>query len=265
MKIHIISAMPKKWALLTHMWKNENQKYKTQIGKELFPDLNTEYFIYQLLIGAHPMGKERIWGALNKAIREMGVHTCWEKINVPYEKAVKKFFEEILLLTRPFQKEVEEHALLASLSSLVLKIGSCGIVDIYQGNEWFHLSLVDPDNRRPVNFKRSKDEKFFITEKALNFRKKHKDLFLKGEYLPIKAPDSVVVFMRKWKKKRVIVLAQRFFNHRAKGSVALPKGETFINIFTKEKIQGKVHFEEVFKKYPCAILEPLSMSISLTS
>ncbi len=277
LRIHALSEIPQQWESLVSAWKKQNQKYKTQIEGAFFPEPNMEYFIYQMLIALWPADLDRLWTCLNKATREAGIHTSWPKVNEPYETAVKKFLEAILTPGEgnafypsfvPFQEEVARYGALNSLSALVLKIGSCGIVDLYQGNELMNFSLMDPDNRRPVDFasrkkelKQLKDPKMLLTAKALNFRRKNKELFLEGDYIPLKSPENVIAFMRKWKDQQAIVLAGRFFcEGLIEGLLELPKDvkpQPYQDLFTGKKFlphKKGIELADVFEKYPCAIL-----------
>jgi len=278
LRMHVLSEMPKKWGILVHAWKKQNHHYKTCINGKYFPDLNTEYYIYQQLIGQWPAPKERLWECFNKAIREAGVYTSWEHIHPEYELAVKNFFEAIveprtenlfLQSFLQFQSDVTKYGILNSLSALTLKMGSCGVVDVYQGDEWINYSMVDPDNRRAVDFdaraqslKEQEVDKIVLMNKALLARKKHKKLFLQGDYIPLQSPDNVIGFIRKYKDQSVVVLGARFFSEDPiTGTIELPhevNKEVVTDLFTGEKIllhKGMLDLKRVFSRYPCALLE----------
>jgi (1->4)-alpha-D-glucan 1-alpha-D-glucosylmutase len=159
-----------------------------------------------------------------KAVREAKVYTRWDRPNPAHEGAVRAFVDSVLADTGGnrfredfllFQKKIAHYGALNSLAQVLLKIASPGVPDFYQGTELWDFSLVDPDNRRPVDFarrtlllnellnreKESPDTssllqellsgredgriKLFLTYKALNFRRRHRDLFLSGSYLPL--------------------------------------------------------------------------------
>ncbi|MCC5831589.1 MAG: malto-oligosyltrehalose synthase [Chlamydiales bacterium] len=263
-RLNVLSEIPQQWRLEVKKWSMATGKYKG-IG----PTLNTEYFIYQLLVGVwptHPLKKgeydelaERLWEVVLKSIREAKQETSWMFPNEEYEEAVRSFFFSILKPDKhntflkyflPFQKQVHRLGSLNSLSASVLKIASCGVVDIYQGNELLNYRLVDPDNRRPVDFELRKKElalikradpiklmatqdysrlKGYLHWKALHFRKDHRPLFLEGKYLPLKVrgqkKEHVIAFSRIHENERLIVLAGRFFS-----SLGLGWGDTEVVI-----------------------------------
>ncbi len=267
-RINVLSEIPDVWEAKVDKFHKINSKYKVHIMTEpeseeqLIPDKNTEYLIYQTLIGSYPldeMTKEkrenyfiRIWKYLQKAIREAKTYTNWINPNMEYEDACKKFLEVILKDNSkfmkefiPFQKNISRYGSYNSLSQLILKIGMPGVTDIYQGNELWDFSLVDPDNRRPVDFnirraliKEIKEAeqnnntlkkkleywirhyekgniKLYITYKGLNLRKKYHDMFLSKSYFPLNVSgsfkDNIISFARSYYNKSVIFVATRFF------------------------------------------------------
>lgn len=317
LRLDVLSEMPSQWKEAVKAWKKNNKKYKTLIRGEYYPDFNTEYYIYQLLLGLWPASeteatspafKERLWQILTKIVCEADIHTSWRLRNEPYEKAVKDFLFAILSPHEEnkfypsflgFQKEIARFGRWNSLSSLLIKIGSVGIVDIYQGNDTWNFCAVDPDNRRPVDYAGRKSMlatlaqagngklqddgmKLFITARALNFRKAHKDLFLLGEYIPLQAQkekaDNVIAVMRKHNDQVAIFLTGCFFTALVAGDEELPLGEKcwgstelqlpkglenqqFTDILTGDKIlvqnkekQSSISLAEAFQKYPFALL-----------
>lgn len=263
LRIDVLSELPKEWESSIEKWVMVNKKHKTQIRESLEPDANLEYFIYQTLIAAWPdepltpdqmpAFADRMWNYFLKSIREAKLQTSWVFPNDEYEAAVKKFVEGILVHGTEnhflmdflsFQEKVASFALWNSLSALVLKLGSPGIVDTYQGCELWNYSLVDPDNRRPVDYEVRKNYlkqieakgrgilpedflqeligskkdgriKLYILWKGLNFRKENYELFLGGDYTALKIEgsrkDNVVAFLREKSGERVLVAAARFF------------------------------------------------------
>ncbi|MCB9799470.1 MAG: malto-oligosyltrehalose synthase [Candidatus Omnitrophica bacterium] len=263
MRLNVLSEMPVLWRSAVRRWTRLNFKYKTLIGQHFFPDKNTEYFIYQTLLGVWPDGplskqgyqdfKERLWGALNKSIREAKVYTNWLNPNQEYEDAVKKFLFSILERTAqnlflrnfyPFQQKISVFGKYNSLSALVLKLCSPGVPDTYQGTEIWDYSLVDPDNRRLVDydhrkrlledirtgiqrtkslcgsireFLKNKDDgriKMFLLWRALHFRKLYHKLFVNGDYIPLEVrgerAHSIVAFLRKKAGKYMLTASVRF-------------------------------------------------------
>ncbi len=275
LRLHVLSEIPDLWATRVYEWKGHNEKYKTKQKGKVFPDLNTEYYLYQMLIAIWPADFERIWGCLNKAMREAGLYTSWHRIDESYEAAVKKFLEAILLPTSsfyrsfiPFQRRIAQYGFFNSLSAVVLKAGSCGVFDLYQGNESTQFCLMDPDNRRPVDFQNlqklsEKDLKATITRQALTFRREHKELFLQGDYIPMKTPENSIGFVRTLNDQEVIVVAQRFFTEKEPHeleNLQVPKNvksKSFKDIFTNQEIivhKDGIHQAELFKTHSFSIL-----------
>lgn len=264
MRLHVLSEMPLRWKAEVKKWAFVNSKYKK-------PEIsaNTEYYIYQTLLGVWPATPfkdgnysnfcERIWQIFLKAVREAKLETNWVFPNTAYEEAVHTFLLSILAKTKKnhflelfleFHKLIDHLGGLNSLSHSLLKIASCGVVDLYQGNETLTYRLTDPDNRYPVDYVRYKKMlrdlsqteidslfahgewaqlKLCLQKKALNYRVENKELFLDGEYIPLKIKgekkENVVAFMRRNRKKIVIVLAGRFFSELTHEGMRLPLGK----------------------------------------
>lgn len=244
-RINVLSEMPKEWERFIKTSSRINRIKKTIIGGRLLPDKNDEYFLYQTLIGACPFDEndfpifvERIKEYIIKAIREAKVHTEWLKPDSSYEDSFLSFIDGILDLSSEnqfidmflrFQKKVAHYGVFNSLSQILLKITSPGVPDFYQGTELWDLSLVDPDNRRPVDFSQryrhlnemidkdkednaelideliSKREdgriKLFVIYKSLKVRNEREDFFQESGYIPLvvrgKFKDHVMSFARK--------------------------------------------------------------------
>jgi len=228
-RINVLSELPGEWRANLRRWSKSNRKGKTR--RKEAPDANDEYFLYQTLVGAFPFAeedleefKERIRRYVVKAIREAKVHTAWIEPDQAYEEACVSFAERILDTSKenrflveflPLQKKVAHYGILNSLSQALLKITCPGVPDFYQGTELWDLSLVDPDNRRPVDFekrrsflealvKKGEEEilglisglmaapedgqiKLFLVHRALQARKEKWQLFQDGTYLPLEA------------------------------------------------------------------------------
>jgi (1->4)-alpha-D-glucan 1-alpha-D-glucosylmutase len=247
-RINVLSEIPNEWKDAVIRWGRLNAAKKTVVGGQPAPDLNDEYLLYQTLIGAWPAQpptpqesahfRERIAAYMLKATKEAKVHTSWVNPNEEYDAAVRNFVLRVLSDEgdspfmddlRRFQRRVAYHGQFNSLAQVLLKLTSPGVPDTYQGNDLWDLSLVDPDNRRPVDFtvragsldelrRREKDGsvslvrellagwqdgrlKLYLTYKALNFRRVHAELFLEGEYLPLPgqgaAQEHLVAFTRR--------------------------------------------------------------------
>jgi (1->4)-alpha-D-glucan 1-alpha-D-glucosylmutase len=255
-RINVLSEMPALWRLRVREWRRFNRSSKSRVNERPAPSPNDEYLLYQTLLGAWPSEllndsgwknfSERIENYMLKAIREAKENTSWINRNTEYETAVSSFVRRLLKQGPqnrflndflPFQKRITRIGLWNSLSQTVLKLTSPGIPDIYQGDELWDLSLVDPDNRRPVdyclrqemfrsirestsNLAKSLVEtpedgriKMYLTWRALCLRQEHPELFQEGEYLPLVVEGAkanhVVAFVRKSAKANVLVVVPR--------------------------------------------------------
>ncbi len=153
-RLALLSEIPDTWSAAVRRWSEQNERYK--IGG--FPDRNAEYLIYQTLVGAWPINSERMNAYIQKAAREAKQFTSWTNQNAEYEEAVSRFVEKILRDVE-FLKDLEAFVKpliplgrVNALAQTLLKLTAPGVPDIYQGTELWDLSLVDPDNRRPVDY-----------------------------------------------------------------------------------------------------------------
>jgi (1->4)-alpha-D-glucan 1-alpha-D-glucosylmutase len=237
-RINALSEIPLDWRSALTRWSRLNTAKKAKVDGEPAPDRNDEYLLYQTLVGAWPVSsagpkewndfRERMAAYMQKAIKEAKVHTSWVNPNEAYDQAVTNFVRDILDPggENEFVKDfVQFHSRIAyvgmlnSLSQTLLKIASPGVPDFYQGTELWNLSLVDPDNRHPVDFKKRKSLleelkraeaedpialvndlllhwqdgrlKLFVIYKALNFRRSRNELFQEGDYIPLYASGKV--------------------------------------------------------------------------
>lgn len=153
-RISLLTEIPGKWRSAVERWAGINEKHKT----EDFPDRNTEYFLYQTLVGAWPISRERLLPYMEKASREAKQQTSWHAPNERFETATRQFIQEIyedeafIADFEAFAQPFVEPGRINSLSQVLLKLSCPGIPDTYQGSELWDLSLVDPDNRRPVDY-----------------------------------------------------------------------------------------------------------------
>jgi len=172
-RIDVLTEMPAAWRLALRRWRQINRRLRTTIEGRTAPSANDEYLLYQTLLGAWPLGdideealaafRTRIQRYMQKAVREAKVHTSWINPNAEYEAALERFVDGLLtpLSPNPFlhdfllaQSYVAHYGCLNSLAQTVLKLTSPGVPDFYQGTELWDFSLVDPDNRRPVDYER---------------------------------------------------------------------------------------------------------------
>jgi (1->4)-alpha-D-glucan 1-alpha-D-glucosylmutase len=167
-RLNVLSEIPTEWKTRIDAWHRFTRGHRMRKGPNTVPDKNTEYLLYQTLLGAWPQGRpvthrfvERINAYMIKAAREAGEHTSWLEPEEQYETALAGFVESILDPSPkneflpafiPFCKKIAFFGLFNSLSQCLLKIAAPGIPDFYQGTELPQLALVDPDNRRPVTY-----------------------------------------------------------------------------------------------------------------
>jgi malto-oligosyltrehalose synthase len=260
-RINVLSEIPGFWRIRLRDWKNFNRRYKKSINNVPAPSANDEYLLYQTLIGAWPVEplndgpawktfSDRIEAYMLKAIREAKENTSWINRNTEYEGAVSVFVKALLTPGPrnrflpdfiPFQNHVARLGLWNSLSQTVLKLTCPGVPDIYQGNDLWDFSLVDPDNRRPVDYllrqqmfrdfsewadtpsvsqlrnllETPEDSrlKLYVIWKALSFRQQQPALFQHGEYISLAVEGTkaghVIAFARKSTTSSVLVVAPR--------------------------------------------------------
>ncbi|MGB4599123.1 MAG: malto-oligosyltrehalose synthase [Trichlorobacter sp.] len=275
-RINVLSEIPETWREGLIRWGRQNRRIKLVVDGKPRPSRNEEYLLYQTLVGTWPFCgpadqefatyRTRIKDYMLKAMREAKVHTSWISPNSLHEDAALYFIETILKNSphnsflqdfASFQQLTANCGIFNSLSQLLLKITSPGIPDIYQGNELWDFSLVDPDNRRFIDFERRKqllDElisrekrdgpleiakevvtnrrdgriKLYLTYKALNFRRAQRTLFESGRYLPLEVEGSrcehVCAFERSLNECTVLVVVPRFYSRLIADSSGLPLG-----------------------------------------
>jgi (1->4)-alpha-D-glucan 1-alpha-D-glucosylmutase len=169
-RLNVLSELPEEWRREITRWARLNAGNRTTVEGRPAPDRNDEYLFYQALLGAWPVDSpeeaseelvQRLQQYMTKAIREAKIHTSWINPFEAYEQAVLRFVDRTLRGSRsgrflglfvPFQRRIAPIGMLNSLAQLVLKLASPGVPDLYQGNELWDFNLVDPDNRRPVDF-----------------------------------------------------------------------------------------------------------------
>ncbi|HVI10658.1 MAG TPA: malto-oligosyltrehalose synthase [Candidatus Binatia bacterium] len=261
-RIDVLSEIPGLWRLRVRDWHRFNSSHRTTVNERHAPSHNDEYALYQTLLGAWPLdlneqSNKEAWESFScrieeymlKVVREAKQHTSWVNRNAEYEDAVSSFVKAVLSPGPenrflgdfiPLQRRVARMGVWNSLSQTLLKLTSPGVPDIYQGNEVWDLSLVDPDNRRPVDYGRRRQVldcvkgcrdgagaspaqmletpedgrlKMFVTWKALAVRRERADLFREGEYLPLTVRGTkaahVVAFARKLGGQIALVAAPR--------------------------------------------------------
>jgi (1->4)-alpha-D-glucan 1-alpha-D-glucosylmutase len=276
-RINVLSELPEEWRGALLRWNRLNTARKSVVQGELAPERNDEYLFYQTLLGAWPFDptpeelavfRERVVRYMLKAIKEAEVHTSWINPNAAYEDATQGFVTQALTDDpadpfrqefAPLQRRVAFYGQVNGLSQTLLKLTSPGVPDIYQGQELWDFSLVDPDNRRPVDYDRRRTlladlrgrlaapaadltalcrellaggpdgrVKLYVTHRALAYRKDHPQLFDAGGYRSLRSVGRrrkhVCAFVRSREDEALIVVAPRLVVRLTGGSEVWPLG-----------------------------------------
>lgn len=282
-RIHLLSEIPDKWAEAVKRWSALNERFR----RGDYPDRNTEYLLYQTMVGAWPISIERTTKYMEKATREAKRMTSWISPNEEFEKALGTFLEKIYQEKKflddleTFTKPLVMPARVTSLSQTLLKLTAPGVPDLYQGSEIWDLSLVDPDNRRPVDYElrrrllaeaRSLDAasawernneglpKLWLLHKCLEVRRIYARSFgNRASYAPLLAQGSksehVVSYCR---GGEILAVAPRLLLTLAgdwdSTSLPLPQG-CWTNVLTGDEFgQETVPLSRLLATFPVALL-----------
>jgi (1->4)-alpha-D-glucan 1-alpha-D-glucosylmutase len=291
-RIAVLSEIPGRFNSVIQRWARMNNAFRTKKpGSIVMPDRNTEYLYYQTLIGAWPLPMDRAQAYMLKAVREAKQHTSWVANNKDFEDALRMFIE-LTLNYAPFLRElqqfvarVQDAGRVNSLTQTLLKHTAPGMPDLYQGTELWDLSLVDPDNRRPVDYEVRKrllcelrkmtgddigaqvmlraDEglpKMWTIHKALELRRERPDCFdPDADYTPIEVDgakhDHVIAYLR---GEDVVTVVPRL-TLKLDGSwkdtiVVLPKGRWRNRLTGGVVAGGVISMKMLLKDFPVALL-----------
>jgi (1->4)-alpha-D-glucan 1-alpha-D-glucosylmutase len=224
-RLNALSERPEQWQAAVQRWAEHNERHRS--GE--WPDRNTEYLLYQTVVGAWPLDDERLVAFATKATKEAKVHTSWIDPVAEYDEAVARFSRSILAdeeFTADLERFLAGEGLVArgrrnSLVQTALLLTSPGVADIYEGTELWDLSLVDPDNRRPVDFDGRRrllaalasatvidawaeadcgGPKLFLIHRLLDDRRRRPDAYVSASYEPLDVSGTdgghVVAFTR---------------------------------------------------------------------
>ncbi len=282
-RLALLSEIPGHWIEAARRWAQHNERYRSENA----PDRNTEYLFYQTLVGAWPIEADRMLAYMEKAIREAKTHTSWTDQNEAYEKAVREFVANVMG-DSDFAADLERFAgglvtpgRINSLAQTLLKLTAPGAPDIYQGTELWDLSLVDPDNRRPVDYPLRKrlldalpaltvedimermDEglpKLWLIWHTLHLRRERPEHFgPSSAYTPLAAEGAkahhAVAFQR---GDSVITVVPRLVmgldGDWADTTLRIPSG-VWRNVLTGEEHQsGAVALSQLLARFPVALL-----------
>ena len=281
-RINVLSEIVEDWGREVSRWRRTNQPNRTLLGTHMAPDRNDEYRFYQALVGVWPPALEsvpdhdlvtRLQAFMNKSIKEAKLHTSWINENRAYDEAVARFVERTLTgptarrflpAFRTFHRRIAAVGVVNALAQLALKLAAPGVPDFYQGCEAWNLGLVDPDNRRPVDFaahRKMLDEidrvlaggdpaaragairamldgwadgrvKVCLSAAGLRLRRDHPETFLAGEYVPLETETTVaaglVAFARvPVEGLAVIAIAPRLVARLMGTDLAWPIGQSW--------------------------------------
>ena len=261
-RINTLSEMPDLWRESVNGWRDLNQSLR---AADNLPTRNDEYLLYQTLVGTWPLNgsplpeefADRIAAYMLKAAREAKENTSWAYPNQEYEAALSDFIRK--LLSHPpfvnsfsaFHRKPAFFGMLNSLSQTVLKLTVPGVPDFYQGNELWEFNLVDPDNRRPVDYAARQrllaqlksaeptprqvtsamhdgQVKMFVIRQALGLRQMYPELFLHGDYLPLNIHGShaahAIAFARTLNDRAIVVVVPRLCSNLTAGQMRPPTG-----------------------------------------
>jgi (1->4)-alpha-D-glucan 1-alpha-D-glucosylmutase len=262
-RINVLSEIPEEWERALNKWSRLNKNKKSKVRGRLAPSKNDEYLLYQTLLGTWPIEysvsvnknfEDRMVAYMIKAARESKAYTTWIEKNEEYEAALEKFVRGTIRdSTRSgfvsnmlkLERIVSYCGMLNSISRTLLKLTSPGVPDTYQGTEIWDYSLVDPDNRRQVDFNLRRKMlsnlereihnstdlsklatgtlqnletgaiKMYVIKQTLSFRVMNKELFSSGEYIPLKAvgpkQDHVCSFARRLDDRICVIIAPRMY------------------------------------------------------
>jgi (1->4)-alpha-D-glucan 1-alpha-D-glucosylmutase len=284
-RISLLSELPEAWEQAAQLWAQRNEHYK----QNDMPDRNAEYMLYQTLVGAWPIGAGRVGAFMRKAAREAKVRTSWTDPDPDYEDALGAFVSAVLsdqAFVASMEAFLAEHQIVQrgrvnSLAQTTLLLTCPGIADLYEGTEVWDLSLVDPDNRRPVDYDDRRDllaslagagpeaalaladeggPKLWLIHRLLQHRRRHPAAYGPDSgYQPLRVagdkPAHAVAFAR---SGGLAVVVPRLVTGLATGwgstTVALPGG-SWTDVLTGEAADGgDVSVESLLRRFPVAVL-----------
>jgi (1->4)-alpha-D-glucan 1-alpha-D-glucosylmutase len=281
-RISVITEMTDEWRTAIARWSRLNQP--AWGGRA--PDRHAEYLIYQTLIGAYPLSFDRAWRYMEKACREAKIHTNWIRPNLEYEQNIKRFLEAILWnpeftdSLNAFAKKLIWPGRINSLAQTLIKLTAPGVPDFYQGSELWDLSLVDPDNRRPVDYALrtqllaglheapvadvvsdwdSGRPKLWLVARVLQLRRDHPDWFdAASSYAPLTAHGARASHLLGYLRSGVVLTVVPRFTALLKGDwqdtrLPLPDG-TWEDLFTRRRWTGEARLPELLEGFPVALL-----------
>ena len=297
-RLFALAELPAEWEAHLNAWHRITQALRHDVDGREAPDRQEEYLLYQLLLAAWPLGmqspddafRQRIQSCFHKAQAEAKRNTTWTYPHKSWETATGSFIEAVLSSEEflrdfvPFAERIAARGMTYSLAQTVLKLTSPGVPDIYQGNELWDFSLVDPDNRRAVDYEarkallekldqRTPDDlwnnwtdgaiKMKIIQSILTYRREFPQVFTQGQYEPLEVRGGraaeVIAFLRKHEGTEVLVVVPRRLGQgEGWGDTRLPLGPSrWKNILTGAPLEvtgEDVSLSKIFASWPLAVL-----------
>jgi (1->4)-alpha-D-glucan 1-alpha-D-glucosylmutase len=265
-KLAVLTEAADIWRRDVGVWRERARLFQRMLDDANAPSASDEYLFYQTAFGVLPFGVtprftpdlvERVVACTEKAAREAKQDTSWLNPNEPYESALRAFVRGMLgddvfvASICALSARLSSFGASNALAQVVLKVASPGVADTYQGNEVFHQSLVDPDNRRPVDFASLSsrlerlrhpqgdrqafvqsllsryadgDVKLYVVHRALTLRRRRSAIFVGGTYRPIDGGEHVVAFGREASGQSIVCAAVRFAFRRTRGDALWATG-----------------------------------------
>ena len=310
-----ISEIPPLWGRSLQKWRTTNRRFKKQIDDAEAPDAGEEYLLYQTLLGTWPVDLDgapvpsvgpkfiaRIQRYMAKALKEAKLNTSWIQPNENWDDAMQEFVARILEagprnkflpVFLPVAAEIARLGAINSLAQTVIKLTAPGVPDIYQGTEIWDDSLVDPDNRRPIDYARRREMltqienvpanelmqcwpdgriKMRLTQRLLHLRRENPELFREGIYEPINFggafADCAIGFVRRHRDRAIIVIVPRLSSRVGfppigdrweDTHVVLPAGKSNLrDVFSDRKVRvenSQLRLAVAMSQLPFAVLQ----------
>jgi (1->4)-alpha-D-glucan 1-alpha-D-glucosylmutase len=278
----VLSEMPDAFAETVRRWNAKNAKHRS--GDQI--DTGTEWFLYQTLVGVWPISGERLREYMQKAMREAKVRTSWVWNNGEYEGALNEYVDRLLgdagfvVELEKFVGDIVVAGRVNSLAQTLMKYTAPGVPDTYQGGELWDFSLVDPDNRRPVDYELRRkllkeieglsaaqvmersDEglsKLWLVHRSLHLRNEHPEWFgAAAEYVPLHGEGSSLDRVIAYRRGENVVAVTPRWSHGAEGwgetSITIPAGRWVNRLTGKEVMGGRVRLGDLLAEFPVALL-----------
>jgi (1->4)-alpha-D-glucan 1-alpha-D-glucosylmutase len=283
-RLAVLTEIPGQWKAFLKRWSRQNAPFKTNSN----PDRNTEYFLYQTMIGAWPIDADRLGGYMLKAAREAKQKTSWTQQNKEFEEALQLFIDRLyasadfLTALEEFVRRIIGPSRVNSLAQTLMKCTAPGVPDTYQGSELWALHLVDPDNRVPVDYSIRmsmlaelkagmnaeeilKDAergmpKLWVLYKALGLRREKPEWFrAQADYAPLAVEGKKMEYAIGYVRAGSVATIVPRWNMKLGGSwsgttVDLP-AERWTNVLASEVVKGgRVPIQSLLQRFPVALL-----------